>query len=276
LNMMCGNLLLVFITGFFTSGVFSEPCTAPGDLCVKVENGPRITVCDACPSGSTCKLWQATENSYCQLDACIAVGGSCGNRVGLCCTGSSCTYNAETATVACTADPTTTTTTTTTTPTTTTTVSIVIEAATNTITSQSCLTTSGSKCAFPFIFDGKIFTDCTTTGGYAPWCSTKTDANGYHVPGNYGDCVSSTCTATTPSITTTAPATNAAPSCVSTSGSACVFPFTYGGKVYTWCTLDGGFSIPWCSTKTDESGNHIQGNFGDCPGSCYVQLVNEL
>lgn len=22
--------------GFFTSGVFSEPCTAPGDLCVKV------------------------------------------------------------------------------------------------------------------------------------------------------------------------------------------------------------------------------------------------
>ena len=104
------------------------------------------------------------------------------NRVGLCCTGSSCTYNAETATVACTADPTTTTTTTTTTPTTTTTVSIVIEAATNTITSQSCLTTSGSKCAFPFIFDGKIFTDCNTAGGYAPWCSTKTDANGYHVP----------------------------------------------------------------------------------------------
>ena len=48
-------------------------------------------------------------------------------------------------------------------------------------TAAPCLTTSGETCVFPFIYNGKIFTECTTEGGFAPWCATKTDANGYQV-----------------------------------------------------------------------------------------------
>merc|ERR1712189_151609 len=33
-------------------------------------------------------------------------------------------------------------------------------------------------------------------------------------------------------------------------------------------TNDGGFGNAWCSTKTDQFGNHVNGNFGDCGSSC--------
>merc|ERR1712025_630162 len=68
-------------------------------------------------------------------------------------------------------------------------------------------------------------------------------------------------------IIATTTTTTAAPSstvCTTTAGAACVFPFTYMGTTYTSCTNAGGFQTPWCSTKTDQYGNHIIGNFGDC------------
>merc|ERR1711915_957950 len=74
--------------------------------------------------------------------------------------------------------------------------------------SAQCLTTSGDACVFPFTFGGVTFTSCTTAGGYPMWCSTKVDATGVHVTGNYGDCSAdclTTTTTTTP--TTTAPST---------------------------------------------------------------------
>merc|ERR1719186_1199694 len=45
----------------------------------------------------------------------------------------------------------------------------------------------------------------------------------------------------------------------------CVFPFKARGITYTECTKAGGFSIPWCSTMVDASGNTVIGNWGDCP-----------
>ena len=42
----------------------------------------------------------------------------------------------------------------------------------------------------------------------------------------------------------------------------CVFPFTHGGITHTECT-GGGFK-PWCSTKTDENGVHVNENWGYC------------
>merc|ERR1711915_733678 len=68
--------------------------------------------------------------------------------------------------------------------------------------SAQCLTTSGDACVFPFTFGGVTFTSCTTAGGYPMWCSTKVDATGVHVTGNYGDC-SADCltTTTTPDLT---------------------------------------------------------------------------
>ena len=65
--------------------------------------------------------------------------------------------------------------------------------------------------------------------------------------GNYGDCDSSCA----------AGATTAAPPCVSSSGSTCVFPFIYGGTIHVSCTYLGGYPTPWCSTKTDADGYHI-------------------
>merc|ERR1712243_447701 len=69
--------------------------------------------------------------------------------------------------------------------------------------------------------------------------------------------------------TTTATTTTAAASgCNTVSGSVpnapCVFPFKYGGQTYTSCTTAGGFSKPWCSTRTNIFGFHVQGNWGDC------------
>ena len=55
------------------------------------------------------------------------------------------------------------------------------------------------------------------------------------------------------------------------SNSRCVFPFIHGGVRYNGCTLasaDDG--RPWCSTRVDNRGNHINGggNWGHCPFGC--------
>jgi hypothetical protein len=52
----------------------------------------------------------------------------------------------------------------------------------------------------------------------------------------------------------------------------CVFPFTLQGTVYTSCTSktdkDGRF---WCSTKVDEEGSHIKGQWGFCDRGNFVE-----
>merc|ERR1712223_72623 len=50
-------------------------------------------------------------------------------------------------------------------------------------------------------------------------------------------------------------------------GAPCRFPFTLQGETYWACTYDYGHLTgykPWCATKTDRSGNYIQGNWGVC------------
>ena len=51
-----------------------------------------------------------------------------------------------------------------------------------------------------------------------------------------------------------------------------LFPFTYKGKMYTNCTLDGDSSGgSWCSTLVDESGNHVGGqHWGTCGTNCLI------
>ena len=58
-------------------------------------------------------------------------------------------------------------------------------------------------------------------------------------------------------------------SCVTTEDSVkkcmpCVFPFTYDGITHTSCTYYGGYSKPWCGTKTDENGLYQSGQWGYC------------
>merc|ERR1712106_649493 len=67
-------------------------------------------------------------------------------------------------------------------------------------------------------------------------------------------------------ITTTITAATAS-ECITTAGnvvgSACVFPFTYGGTTFSSCTTAGG-SAPWCYTEVNSAGVGVTGKFGDC------------
>ncbi|CAB4059020.1 MMP9 [Lepeophtheirus salmonis] len=57
--------------------------------------------------------------------------------------------------------------------------------------------------------------------------------------------------------------------CLTTSGSSCVFPFTYSGTTYTSCTtVDYGTTL-WCATSVTGSGE--VNNYGDCSTSCPVE-----
>ena len=52
----------------------------------------------------------------------------------------------------------------------------------------------------------------------------------------------------------------------------CIFPFIYDG-MHLKCTYNGNFgneTEPWCSTKVDDMGRHIenQGNWGYCGENC--------
>jgi len=63
--------------------------------------------------------------------------------------------------------------------------------------------------------------------------------------------------------------TDKLPTCTTTEGTSCAFPFKFNGKGYRGCTLDSAKDgVAWCSTKVDGSGNHVKGNFGNCPSEC--------
>ena len=55
-------------------------------------------------------------------------------------------------------------------------------------------------------------------------------------------------------------------------GKPCIFPFIFSltGRSYNSCTKDGDDSVKeyWCSTKVDDDGVHVSGNFGFCSKEC--------
>jgi len=54
-------------------------------------------------------------------------------------------------------------------------------------------------------------------------------------------------------------------------GKPCIFPFkfTRTNKTYHSCTYDTEME-PWCSTKVNSRGEHLTGNWGQCPDSCPI------
>ena len=56
----------------------------------------------------------------------------------------------------------------------------------------------------------------------------------------------------------------------------CVFPFTANGTTYHGCPMDftGDKTKRWCSTKTDENGEHIAGinAWGYCTKGCKPEI----
>merc|ERR1712110_11103 len=109
-----------------------------------------------------------------------------------------------------------------------------------------------------------IFNHCQSVG-------TTTSSGSCCCPFASSTCSASTLSATATCSTTSAPPpTTASPTCSTTTGQTCVFPFTYNGVQHTACTLSG-FPTPWCSTQTDGSGLHVTGNYGDCNDSCPME-----
>jgi len=55
----------------------------------------------------------------------------------------------------------------------------------------------------------------------------------------------------------------------------CVFPFKIGGRVWNTCAspVDNTNNRPWCSTRVDETGNHITGNWGNCDENCPLPQI---
>merc|ERR1712029_761926 len=62
---------------------------------------------------------------------------------------------------------------------------------------------------------------------------------------------------------TTIPQQRVSNSCVTQSGSTCVFPFKYNNVEYYQCTYADSPKA-WCATGTDSSGNVIPNQWGDC------------
>eukprot|EP00091_Calanus_sinicus_P024628 TRINITY_DN894_c0_g1_i12.p2 TRINITY_DN894_c0_g1~~TRINITY_DN894_c0_g1_i12.p2 ORF type:complete len:128 (-),score=32.93 TRINITY_DN894_c0_g1_i12:76-459(-) len=98
------------------------------------------------------------------------------------------------------------------------------------------------------------------------------DQNGNAVTNRWGDC------SITDRFSSCETDTSLQSSCVTIGGPTpnkpCIFPFSHNGKTYQGCTpwTYGGANqgTPWCSTKTNGQGAHVNGfgNYGFCGQDC--------
>ncbi|KAI3357388.1 hypothetical protein L3Q82_015820, partial [Scortum barcoo] len=104
----------------------------------------------------------------------------------------------------------------------------------------------GAMCHFPFTFEGKSYTTCTTDGrtDNLPWCATTAD---YSKDKKYGFC---------PSELLSTFGGNA-------DGAPCVFPFIFQGEEYDSCTTEGRTDgYRWCATTGSYDNDQ---KYGFCP-----------
>lgn len=104
----------------------------------------------------------------------------------------------------------------------------------------------GAMCHFPFTFEGKSYSTCTTDGrtDNLPWCATTAD---YDTDKKFGFC---------PSELLYTFGGNA-------DGSPCVFPFVFLGDDYDSCTTEGrSDGYRWCATTSNFDSDK---KYGFCP-----------
>ncbi|XP_037357539.1 matrix metalloproteinase-9-like [Talpa occidentalis] len=109
----------------------------------------------------------------------------------------------------------------------------------------------GKPCVFPFTFEGRSYSACTTDGrsdGYR-WCATTAS---YDQDKLFGFCPTR--------VDSTVTGGNSA-------GEQCVFPFTFLGKEYSTCTREGrSDGHLWCATTSNFD---IDKKWGFCPDKGY-------
>ncbi|XP_069845982.1 matrix metalloproteinase-9 [Dipodomys merriami] len=109
----------------------------------------------------------------------------------------------------------------------------------------------GKPCVFPFIFEGRSYSACTTAGrsdGYR-WCATTAN---YDQDKLYGFCPTRA--------DSTVIGGNSA-------GELCTFPFTFLGKEYSTCTSEGrSDGRLWCATTSSFDNDK---KWGFCPDQGY-------
>ncbi|XP_062058367.1 matrix metalloproteinase-9 [Lepus europaeus] len=112
----------------------------------------------------------------------------------------------------------------------------------------------GAPCHFPFTFEGRSYTACTTDGrsdGMA-WCSTTAD---YDTDRRFGFC---------PSERLYTQDGNA-------DGKPCEFPFIFQGRTYSACTTDGrSDGHRWCATTASYDKDKL---YGFCPTRADATVV---
>nr|XP_017508908.1 matrix metalloproteinase-9 [Manis javanica] len=104
----------------------------------------------------------------------------------------------------------------------------------------------GDPCHFPFTFEGRSYSACTTAGRSDDmlWCSTTAD---YDTDQRFGFC---------PSERLYTLDGNA-------DGKPCVFPFTFEGRSYSACTTEGrSDGYRWCATTSSYDQDRL---YGFCP-----------
>ncbi len=61
------------------------------------------------------------------------------------------------------------------------------------------------------------------------------------------------------------------PTCGTTSGQTCPFPFKFKGRTYTHCTTkDSESGRPWCATYLTSDGQVVPNYWGDCNSACAI------
>ncbi|XP_045689585.1 matrix metalloproteinase-9 [Phyllostomus hastatus] len=104
----------------------------------------------------------------------------------------------------------------------------------------------GAPCHFPFTFDGRSYSACTTDGRSddLPWCSTTAD---FDTDRRFGFC----------------PSEKLYTQHGNSDGNPCVFPFTFEGRSYSACTTDGrSDGYRWCATTANYDEDKL---YGFCP-----------
>ncbi|XP_043946177.1 matrix metalloproteinase-9 [Protopterus annectens] len=105
---------------------------------------------------------------------------------------------------------------------------------------------NGANCRFPFLFEGKLYSSCTTEGRTdgLTWCATTKN---YDKDKKYGFC---------PNELLSTYGGNA-------EGNKCIFPFIFDGKSYDKCTTDGrSDGYRWCATTSNFDKDK---KYGFCP-----------